>query len=123
MLITHNAINLERPSLNSRKIVEDKKQERINLSKHESNVLKKIKDELNIDENEKENKKKKKKKHGINPLSMKKKKKRNSINENNNNLNKRKRRRTRQIRMSKHLNEHLKELQKKFSIKEFLHLK
>ena len=52
MLITHNAINLERPSLESRSIVEEKKKERTNLSKHESTALKKRKHELNLDQDE-----------------------------------------------------------------------
>ncbi|CAF1625329.1 unnamed protein product [Rotaria magnacalcarata] len=122
MLITHNAINLERPSLNSRSIVEEKKKERTNLSKHESNILKKRKHELNLDQDENNVEKKKKKKHGINPLSMKKKKTMNSINQTvNNKSEKMTRRRTRQLRMSSHLKEHLKELQKTFSIKEFFH--
>ncbi|CAF3768970.1 unnamed protein product [Adineta steineri] len=124
MLITHNAINLERPSLNTRSIVEQTKKERLGVSKHDSNILKKIKHELNLDENEDNVTKKKKKKHGINPLSVKKKTKKKSINNNNNNtVVKKKRRRTRQIRMSSHLKEHLKELQKTFSIKEFFHEK
>jgi len=123
MLITHNAINLERPSLKCRSIVEQKKNEQINLSKHESSVLKKIKHELNLDENENEIKKKKKKK-GINPLSMKKKKKKICQNELiKKSLIKKKRRRTRQIRMSSHLKQHLKELQKNFSIKHFFNIK
>ncbi|CAF1508705.1 unnamed protein product, partial [Adineta steineri] len=85
MLITHNAINLERPSLNTRSIVEQTKKERLGVSKHDSNILKKIKHELNLDENEDNVTKKKKKKHGINPLSVKKKTKKKSINNNNNN--------------------------------------
>jgi len=123
MLITHNAINLERPSLNCRSIVEQTKNERLNLSKNESNVLKQIKDEININENENNIKKKTKKKHGINPLSIKKKKKKieNNSSMNNNKILKKKRHRTRQIRMSPHLKEHLKELKKKFSIKQFFH--
>ncbi|CAF1529351.1 unnamed protein product, partial [Adineta steineri] len=98
---------------------------RLGVSKHDSNILKKIKHELNLDENEDNVTKKKKKKHGINPLSVKKKTKKKSINNNNNNntVVKKKRRRTRQIRMSSHLKEHLKELQKTFSIKEFFHEK
>jgi hypothetical protein len=125
MLITHNAINLERPSLNCRSIVEQTKSERLNLSKHESNVLKQIKDELNLNENENNIKKKAKKKHGINPLSIKKKKKKieNNSSMNNNKILKKKRHRTRQIRMSPHLKEHLKELKKSFSIKQFFHKK
>jgi hypothetical protein len=121
MLITHNSINLERPSLKSRSIVDERKQERMNISQHESSILNKIKHELNLDQNENETKKKKKKKSGQNPLSMKKKtKKKLSIEKN---LTKKKRHRTRQIRMSFHLKEHLKELEKKFSIKEFFSLK
>jgi hypothetical protein len=123
MLITHNAINLERPSFKSRSIVEENKKNGMNLTKHESIVLKKIKHELHLDENQIP--KKKKKKSGINPLSIKKKTKI-KLSENqfiSHHSMKKKRRRTRQIRMSTHLKEHLKELQKNFSIKQFLHLK
>lgn len=124
MLITHNAINLERPSSNSRAIVEKKREERINLTKHESTVLKKIKHDLNLDQNEDEVKKKKKRK-GVNPLSVKAKKKKTSVNQllKSDIKVKAKRRRTRQLRMSPHLKQHLKELQKTFSIKEFFQMK
>jgi hypothetical protein len=124
MLITHNSINLERPSLKCRSIVEERKKEQMNMTKHESSILKKIKSELNLDQNENEIKKKKKKKSGQNPLSMKKKTKKKSL---ENSLTKtsikKKRRRTRQIRMSLHLKEHLKQLKKTFSIKDYFHLK
>jgi hypothetical protein len=120
MLITHNSINLERPSLKCRSIVEETKTKRINLSEHESSILKKLKNEFNIKENEII--KKKKKKHGINPLSIKKKKK-NLPKIELINQTKKKRRRTRQIRMSFHLKQHLKELKKQFSIKDFFNIK
>lgn len=118
MLITHNAINLERPSIKSRSIVENKTKERINLNKHEKNILDQIKNELNIEDKNKNLIKKKKKKHGINPLSIKKKIKKNKLLSNS--IQKKKRHRTRQIRMSKHLKEHLNELKKNFSIQRFL---
>ncbi|CAF1235692.1 unnamed protein product [Adineta ricciae] len=121
MLITHNAINLERPSLLSHSIVDENKKERLKVSKHESNVLKKIKEELHLDEDKNGIPKKKKKKAGVNPLSNKKKKKKSLKTQSVN--GKRKRRRTRQIRMSSHLKEHLKELQKTFSIKDFFQQK
>ncbi|CAF0883650.1 unnamed protein product [Rotaria sp. Silwood1] len=124
MLITHNAINIERPSINSYSIVEKIKKDNSNLTKYETNILKKIKQELNINQNDDNNNIKKRKKHGINPLSIKKKKKNISINQINNNTNYllKKRRRTRQLRMSLHLKQHLKELEKTFSIKQFFHL-
>ena len=122
MLITHNAINLERPSINSLSIVEQTKKEQTNLTKHETKVLSKIKHDLNIDENENNLIKKKKKKHGINPLSRKQKKKKNLTNEIIQ-ITKKKRHRTRQLRMSSHLKQHLKELQKDFSIKQFFNIK
>lgn len=122
MLITHNSINLERPSIKSRSIVEEEKAKNY-LNKHESDVLKRIKHELNLDENENDIKKKKKKRHGINSLSIKKKTKKKQIDNQLNNSIKRKRRRTRQIRMSKHLKEYLIELKQKFSIKDFLKIK
>jgi hypothetical protein len=125
MLITHNAINLERPSDKSRSIVEQNKKDLSNLTKHETNVLKKIKHQLNIDDDDENLIKKKRKKHGINPLSKKKKKNKDSINQLliKKNLSKKKRRRTRQLRISPHLKQHLKELQKHFSIKQFFHIK
>jgi U3 small nucleolar RNA-associated protein 23 len=122
MFITHNSINLERPSLKTRSIVEERKKERTNISKHESSILKKIKSDLHLDENEIEPKKKKKKKSGPNPLSIKKKTKLSKKNSIENLLKEKKRRRTRQMRMSSHLKEHLKQLEKTFSIKDFFHL-
>ena len=130
MLITHNAINLERPSLLSRRMVEEKKRERLNLSAHEAKMLEGIKNELDLngdEENSALTKTKKKKKHGVNPLSMKtKRKKVHSTRESivaEEKVPRKKRRRTRQLRNSSHLKEHLKELQKTFSIREFFHSK
>lgn len=123
LLITHNSINLERPTLNSRSIVEQQKKERLQVTSHESKVLKKIKHELNLDDDEKSTpKKKKKKKSGVNPLSNKKKKNKKTLGQTTTAElpTKKKRRRTRQLRMSPHLKEHLRELQKTFSIKSFL---
>lgn len=124
MLITHKSINLERPSLKSRSIVEQRKQEQLNLTKHDSNILKQIKIQLNLDEDDANPPKKKKKKSQPNPLSIKKKKQskpsRNSLEKP---LIKKKRRRTRQIRMSNHLKVHLQKLKENFSIKDFLGMK
>lgn len=124
MLITHKSINLERPSLKSRSIVEERKQEQLNLTKHDSTILKQIKVQLNLDEADANPPKKKKKKAQPNPLSMKKKqKKKLSRTSLEKPLIKKKRRRTRQIRMSEHLKVHLRELKEHFSIREFLRMK
>ena len=126
MLITHNAINFERPSLLSRRMVEEKKRQRLNLSEHEAKMLEDIKNELDLNGDENNGgstKTKKKKKHGVNPLSVKRKRKKDhSIQESivsDEKEPRKKRRRTRQLRNSSHLKEHLKELQKTFSIREF----
>lgn len=76
MLITHNSINLERPSVKSRSIVEQRKKEQLSLSKHDSTILREIKSQMTLDEkDENQAKKKKKKTSQPNPLSMKKKEK------------------------------------------------
>lgn len=122
MLITHNSINLERPSMKSRSIVEKKMKKDIRLNEHESSILNQMKTELNLNDQSNEIKKKKKKTPGINPLAVKKKKKKNLHKNQPIQIEKNKRRRTRQIRMSNHLKEHLKQLKEHFSIKEFLNI-
>ena len=123
MLITHKSINLERPSLKSRSIVEQRKTEQLNITKHDSSILKQIKSQLNLDQDDPNPPKKKKKKSQPNPLSMKKKRNKLSRNSLEKPLIKKKRRRTRQIRMSNHLKIHLQQLTQHFSIKEFLRMK
>jgi len=122
MLITHNSINLERPSMKSRSTVEKKIESDVRVNEHESSILKQMKNELNLNDQSDEVKKKKKKKSGVNPLSVKKKNKKIVLKQQQKSIEKKKRRRTRQIRMSKHLKEHLNQLQKHFSIKQFLNV-
>ena len=120
MLITHNAINLERPSEISRSLVEEEKKQRLNLSAFEAKQLKQIKEELHLDDSDESAKiKKKKKRKGVNPLSMKKRKK-TKHEEEQQPKEKKKRRRTRQLRISGHWKEFLRDLEKNFSIREFL---
>ena len=121
MLITHNAINLERPSDLSRSLVEQEKKQRLNLSEFETKQLKLIKEELQLDEPVEMKKKKKRK--GVNPLSTKKKTKKRLEQEQQQTKPKKKRRRTRQLRISAHWKDFLRDLEKNFSIREFLGMK
>jgi len=123
MLINHNSINLEKPSTISNLIVEEEKTEKLNLTKFEKKQIEQMKEELHLnDDKSKDEKKKKKKKKGVNPLSMKKKKLKKNLLKIEKPI-KRKRRRTRQMRMSPHLKEFLRNLQKNFSIRDFLQMK
>lgn len=108
--------------MKSRSTVEKKISSDVRVNEHESSILKQMKNELNLNDQSDEVKKKKKKKSGVNPLSVKKKNKKIVLKQQQESIEKKKRRRTRQIRMSKHLKEHLNQLQKHFSIKQFLNV-
>ncbi|KFM63719.1 rRNA-processing protein UTP23-like protein, partial [Stegodyphus mimosarum] len=74
LYISHNAINLEKPSVVNKETIQVKMQEKLKSSDYQNAVLNKLKRE--IFGNDDEPKRKKKKIKGPNPLSCKKKKER-----------------------------------------------
>ncbi|XP_059172583.1 rRNA-processing protein UTP23 homolog [Physella acuta] len=77
--ISHNCINLEAPSDNSKKFAEEKTTKKLLLSQKQEATIAKLKEELHIPENDSDIKKKKKKRKGPNPLSCKKPQKKTDI--------------------------------------------